>query len=140
MSHGRIGFVAALGLVLASCQTITEDLPVTTSSAPSSASVPLIVLQIPQPTVQTPPPSSPTAVPGSSPSSGQQQPQPTGQPQPTNPPASSGGGNCDGFPPNCNPVASVHAYVYFIMCNGVAMPDTKFAESGPVDCDVRLDA
>jgi len=50
-----------------------------------------------------------------------------------------GGGGCGGITNNCNAVASVHAYVYYVVC-GTSVVDAKFAEEGPSGCDVRLDA
>jgi hypothetical protein len=63
-------------------------------------------------------------------------PTPTPTPAPT-PTAAPGG--CEGFPPNCNPVDSVHAYVWFLVC-GDTIVDAKFATESPAECEVRLDA
>jgi hypothetical protein len=152
MSHRRVGVVLVAGMIFTSCQTITEEMPIATLS-PVSAPAP-IVFQVPVfiPGTPTPPPTPVPGGTGGGGTSGPVQPLPTSQPlptaKPTNPPAnndpapppSNGGGGCSGWPNNCNPVASIHAYVYYIVCNGEAQPDTKFAESGPAGCDVRLDA
>ena len=138
MNYARVGAVVVAGLAVLSCQTITEELPAT-AVLPPSVPVPIVVIQLPQAQPQSPPPSSPTSAPsnGTPSGGGPTQPQPQ-QPQPTNPPTS-GGGGCTGWPANCNPVASIHAHVYYLQCNGVAV-DGKYSTEGPWDCDVVLDA
>ena len=130
MNKLRIAAVLLVGLVAGSCQTITEELPVSSYNLPSVAPVPIVVIQLPQPQPQSSlPPSSPTSAPSSG-GGGGTSPQPTSAPQPDN--------GC--WRNNCNAVASVHAQVYYIQCNGEAMPNTKDATEGSASCDIVLDA
>ena len=132
MNHARVVPVLAASLVLASCQTIVEELPAS-AVLPSSALVPIVVIQLPQ--VQ--PTAPPLGGSGGGGGGGTTPSQPSSQqPQPTTAPAPSNG--C--WRNNCNPVASVHAQVYYIQCQGQAVPDTKDATEGPADCDIVLDA
>lgn len=136
MKHLRIVAVLVIGLVVGSCQTITEEMPMA-GYLPSSAPVPIVVIQLPQPQPQsslTPLPPLPAPSNGGGGGGGGG----GGNPQPTSAPPS-GSGNCQGWPANCNPVASIHAHVYFLQCNG-AVVDAKYATEGPWDCDVVLDA
>ena len=136
MSYVRVVAISAAGLVLGSCQTIIEDMPAS-AVLPSSAPVPIVVIQLPQiqPTVAAPEPSS-----GGGGGGGGGTTPTSPAAQPTNPPSNNGGGgNCSGWPSNCNPVASIHAHVYFLICGGNVV-DARYATDGPADCDVRLDA
>jgi hypothetical protein len=163
MSYARVGAVLMSGLVVASCQTITEELPQQATALPASVPVPIIIVPVSIPPQST----SPAPVPGTGGSGsggsgsggGSTLPQPVpGQQQATPTPSSgnsgggnngggngggggnSGGGNGSCNTGNCDPIVSVHAYVYYIQCHGEAQLGTKFAEEGPADCDVRLDA
>lgn len=132
MHHVRVAAILAASVVLASCQTIVEELPAS-AVMPSSAPVPIVVIQMPQ--VQPAPPPSVGGSGGGAPPPGGSQPagQPTAapsQPQPDN--------GC--WRGNCNPVASIHAHVYYVQCNGEAVDGYRYATAGPWECDVVLDA
>src|SRR5688572_2892525 len=130
MNHVRVVPVLSAAVFLASCQTIVEELPAS-GVLPSSAPVPIVVITMPQVQPTNPP------VAGSGGGGGGSVPPSSSQPQPTSPPSQPSNG-C--WRNNCNPVASVHAQVYYIQCQGQPVPDTKDATSGPSDCDVVLDA
>jgi hypothetical protein len=117
--------VLTLAIAVAGCKTITEELPTTateTNGAP--------VVNVPVPLRVTPvtlPISTPLATPA-----------------PTNQPAPQGGGEFedDGdefIPDNRNPVARVTAKVFFVECNGGAIPGSENATEAQVGCRVHLD-
>jgi hypothetical protein len=110
----------AASLSLASCQTITEELPTAAARETVSTGVPVVVIALP------------TAAPT---------PRPTAPPAPTVTPGPAAGevGSCTGG--NCAPPVSVHAYVHGISCNYETVPGNfKFATDGPKECAVHLDA
>jgi hypothetical protein len=131
MNHLRVVAVLALGLVVGSCQTISEEMPASSfGNLPSVAPVPIVVIQLPQPApASSLPPSSPTLPPSSGGGGGNPQPSAPTQNEPSN--------GC--WRNNCNPVASIHAQVFYIVCNGVDIGG-KDATEAPADCDVILDA
>jgi hypothetical protein len=157
MNNVRVGVVLTVGVIVASCQTITEDLPSPTV-LPASAPVPIIVVPVsipPQTSNPAPAPSGGGGGGGGGGGSTIPQPLPPvgggGGGGGGNTGGGGGGGNTGGGggsdngsgscnTGNCDPIVSVHAYVYYIQCHGQAQPNTKFAEEGPADCDVRLDA
>ncbi|HUG54091.1 MAG TPA: hypothetical protein VMR21_10830, partial [Vicinamibacteria bacterium] len=108
----------------------TEDLP----SRPSSVqvggpgSIPVIVIPVPQLTpAPVPSPSSPNAP----------APNPNPTPRATPTPGEGGGG---GSPHNNNsPTVKLNANVYFVECNGQALPNSSRATTAPVGCRVHLD-
>jgi hypothetical protein len=133
MNHLRVVAVLALGLVVGSCQTISEELPASSfGSLPNVAPVPIVVIQLPQPApASSIPPSSPTTPPSNGGGGG------GGNPQPSAPSQEPSNG-C--WRNNCNPIASIHAHVYYVQCGGEAIPNTKFASEASSSCDVVLDA
>jgi hypothetical protein len=147
MSYVRLALIAIPALVLASCQTITEELPVATVIT-SSSPVPIIVVAVPVPQPSTQPQPAPSGGGGGGGGGSSPVPQPVPIPQPVPQPVPSGdnggggggGGGGENPPGSAEDIVSVHAYVYYIQCRGQAQPNTKFAEEGPADCDVRLDA
>jgi hypothetical protein len=134
MNHLRVVAVLVLAFVVGSCQTITEDMPPNSyGNLPSTASVPIVVIQLPLPAPASSLPTSPTQPPPTSGGGGTQPSAPTSAPQNQQP-----DNGC--WRNNCNAVASVHAQVYYIQCNGEAQPNTKDATEGPSSCDIVLDA
>lgn len=120
--------VAAGATALVACHTITEDLPSRPSQVVAApGSIPVIVVPIPALTPnpnQVPSPSSPIA--------------PSPNPRPTATPNEGGGGG--GSPTqNRAPVERLNAGVYFVECNGAAVPDTGRATTAPVGCRLHLD-
>jgi hypothetical protein len=67
-------------------------------------------------------------------------PSPTPRPSPT-PGGGGGGGGGGGEPPttNTSPVVRLNANVYFVECNGQALPNSARATTAPVGCRVHLD-
>ena len=124
----RLSFLFLIVLAVASCKTITEELP-TSSTTPGTADP---VVTVPFPVTVTPvtlpQPESPT--PSPTPGGG-------GTTTPPPPPGDEGG---DEFiPDNNNPVARVLTKVYFVECGGSAVPGSENATSADVGCRVHLD-
>jgi hypothetical protein len=134
MNHLRIVAVLALGLVVGSCQTISEEMPASSfGNLPSVSPVPIVVIQLPQPApASSIPPSSPTTPPSNSGGGG------GGSTPPSSPAQNEPSNGC--WRNNCNPIASIHAHVYYVQCGGEAIPNTKFASEASSSCDVVLDA
>jgi hypothetical protein len=114
--------IAAVGLTMGGCQTLTEELPV----APNTPPVQIPVL---------PPITPPSQIPDVPPQGGAPQPPP--EPDPAPPPG--GGGPPGQIPNNTNPVAKVGAKVYFLECDGQMVPDSEFATSAQVGCRIHFD-
>lgn len=114
----RLALIAALGLAVAGCQTITEDLP----QQPANPTTPVPVVLIPGP---APAPASPS--PG---------PTPTPAPNPTPTPAPDPGGD---IPNNTNPVARMGAKVFFVECGGQVVPNSEHATEAAIGCRIHLD-
>jgi hypothetical protein len=128
--------VGAAAAALTACQTITEDLPSRpTVGQGAPAPMPVVVVPIPQQSQDpstVPSPSSPRA------------PSPNPNPRPTANPnqgGGGGGGGGGGEAPTTNrsPVARLNASVYFVECNGGAVPGTSRATEAPVGCRLHLD-
>ena len=125
-----LSFLLAAGLVVAAgCKTITEELP-TSASTPAGGAV----VNVPIPVVVTPVtlPQPETPAPAPSPN----------VPSPGSTPVPDGEGDGDGpdIPDNTNPVAKVLIKVFFVECNGAAVPGTDSARQAAVGCRVHLDA
>lgn len=125
-----LSFLLTAGLVVsAGCKTITEELP-TSASTPQGGAV----VNVPIPVVVTPIalPQPETPAPAPSPNA----------PSPGGTPAPDGEGDGDGpfIPDNTNPVAKVLIKVFFVECNGGAVPGTDSAREASVGCRVHLDA
>jgi hypothetical protein len=123
----RMSAVLAASVMVAACHTITEELP--TASIPSNTAAPTEVPTTggtPKPT-KTANPSTPT-------------PRKTKTPAPRStsktPKPGCGPG---GYPPSCEPVTKVGLVVFYVICNGSVIPNSKFATSAKADCAVRLD-
>ncbi|HET8647303.1 MAG TPA: hypothetical protein VFO85_17530 [Vicinamibacteria bacterium] len=112
-----------VALMLAGCQTITEEMPNETAgggpTGPNPAPVPVVVVPVPIP---TPPPATPP-------------PPPPAPQQPSGPPTGGGGGGGGDIPTNTNPVAKLTAKIYFVECYGQIVPYPP----APVGCRVHLD-
>jgi hypothetical protein len=125
-----LSFLLAGGLLVATgCKTITEELP-TSASTPGGGAV----ITVPLPVVITPVPLPQPETPSPAPTPGAPAPGPT--------PVPDGEGDGDGpfIPDNTNPVAKVLAKVFFVECNGAALPGTDSAREAAVGCRVHLDA
>jgi hypothetical protein len=122
----RLSFVFLAALALASCKTITEEMPTSSSPTPSGSvtNVPFPVTVTP---VALPQPQSPT--PSPTPAGGGSTPPP--------PPDDEGDG--PDIPNNQNPVARVLTKVYFVECDGAAVPGSENATEAQVGCRVHLD-
>lgn len=123
MRRTTIAGVFMMGLALAACQTITEDMPgkANNPNGPNPAPVPVVVVPVPIPT-PPPPTQAPAPAPPDTP--------PNGAP-PANPPSDPGNGD---VPDNTNPVAKLTAKIYFIECYGQIVD-----APAPVGCRVHLD-
>lgn len=121
MRRTTLSAALVLGLMVAGCQTITEEMPNQTANpgGPNPVPVPVVVVPVPIP---TPPPATP-APPA---------PPPVNNPPTTTPPSNPGEGD---VPDNTNPVAKLTAKIYFVECFGqiVSYPPA------PVGCRVHLD-
>jgi hypothetical protein len=133
----RLSFLLALGIVVAGCKTITEELP--TSASPSNGApvvtvpFPVQVTPVQQPTPEAPSP-TPTPAPGNN------SPSPTPTPTPTAPPTEEDDGDGEDIPNNNNPVARVVAKVFFVECGGDISDGSLTGATAPVGCRVHLDA
>jgi hypothetical protein len=121
MRRTTIAGVFMMGLALAACQTITEEMP-TGANNPSGPQAPIPVVVVPVP-IPTPPPATPPPAPPP--------PQEPGSGGNNPPPPTGGGGD---IPNNTNPVAKLTAKVYFVECYGQIVP-----EPAPVGCRIHMD-
>src|SRR4030095_8363952 len=129
MTTPKRALIVRAGIALASCHTITEEMP-TTASAPNNSApvVPVIVVPVPVP---VPVPGTPTApdpapAPGPNPAPPPNNPNPN--PKPTAPPNNPG---------NTSGVVRIGAKVYFIERNGHILEGSEKASWAPVGCRVR---
>jgi hypothetical protein len=111
-------------VLLAGCQTLTEELPSQTSSTGVPIPHPPIVV-VPVPIPDPEAPTGPPVVPPS-------------ETQPVDPPPTSGGPPGQ-IPNNTNPVTKVGAKVFFIECDGQQVPDSEFATKAQVGCRIHFD-
>lgn len=119
----RLSLLFLAGLVLASCKTITEELP--TSASPANEAVVTVPFPVTVTPVTLPQAESPPPAPGS------------GATPPPSDPSDDGG---DEFiPDNKSPVAKVTAKVFFVECGGSAVPGSENATTADVGCRVHLD-
>jgi len=126
----RIGTLGALGLLVAACTTITEELPTRpdpTKGGANPAPLPVVVVPIPVPT-----PANPAPAPNPGPAN-------PANPSNPNPPAPPDGGIPPDIPDNTAPVAKLGAKVYFVECDGVPVPGSEGGNEAPVGCRVHLD-
>jgi len=126
MGGMRIATLGVLGLVLAACTTITEELPTRpnpTGGGANPAPLPVVVVPVPVPT-----PANPAPNPPANPSNPNPNPQPPAD-----------GGIPPDIPDNTAPVAKLGAKVYFVECDGVPVPGSEGSNEAPVGCRVHLD-
>ncbi|HEY2943469.1 MAG TPA: hypothetical protein VGN09_13635 [Vicinamibacteria bacterium] len=126
MGGMRVTTLGVLGLVLAACTTIREELPTRpdpTGPAGNPAPLPVVVVPVPVPTPANPAPNTPN-----NPSN------------PSNPdPEPPDGGIPPDIPDNTAPVTKLGAKVYFVECGGVEVPGSGGASDAPIGCRVHLD-
>lgn len=129
MTSPKRAFLAAMaGLALASCQTITEEMPgsptsPTNGGGGNTTPIPVVVVPVPVPV----PSSAPAPVPVPAPNN----PAPNPTPKPSTPPANPG---------NTGTTVRIGAKVYFIERNGQILPGTENATEALVGDRVHLDA
>jgi hypothetical protein len=127
MTIPKRAFVAVLaGLALASCTTITEEMP-SSPTAPtnggSTTPIPVVVVPVPVPV--------PTTAPAPAPNPAPTNPNPNPTPRPPTPPANPG---------NTGATVRIGAKVYFIERNGQILPGSEGASEALVGDRVHLDA
>jgi hypothetical protein len=125
----RLGVVLALGLTLLGCKTITEELPTAPTSGADGP-----VVNVPLPVTVTPIalPQPETPAPAATPTTG-------GTPTSTPEPEGNDDDSDEFIPDNTAPVARVTAKVFFVECNGEAVPGSEGAQTAEVGCRVHLD-
>jgi hypothetical protein len=131
----RSGVVLLLAVAVAACHTITEELP--TGAVPGNTAGPTVV-----PTTGNGPTPTKTATPRPG-QTAQPTPTKTKTPTPraraTKSPRPHSGCGPGGYPPSCEPVARVGLVVFYVICNGQVVPNSKFATEAKASCLVRLD-
>ena len=128
----RVAAVGLLGLMLAACHTIVEEMPTAPAPVVVAPIVPVVIVPVPVPSpvvvVRGPNPGPIT------------NPIPTVGPFPTSAPPSapppSGGSD---IPDNNEPIVKVFAKVRWIECQGQIIAE-DFADEAPVGCRIALDA
>jgi len=132
----RLSLLLALGLAVAGCKTITEELPTSASSGNGApvvtAPFPVQVTPVILPTPESPAPTSPTP----SPTPGNNSPAPNPTPTPGN---DEDDGDGEDIPDNRNPVAKVVAKVFFVECGGDISGGSLQGATAQVGCRVHLD-
>ena len=136
MTSPKRAFLGILaGLALASCQTITEEMPTGPSSpasgGPTPAPIPVIVVPVPVP-VPTDAGAAPAPAPNPGPANpGPSNPNPNPTPKPPAPPANPG---------NNSGTVRIGAKVYFVERNGQILPGSENATEALVGDRIHLDA
>lgn len=132
MTSPKRAFLAVLaGLALASCQTITEEMPggPTSPTAPTNGGgttpIPVVVVPVPVPVPSSAPAPAPAPNPGPT------NPAPNPTPKPSAPPANPG---------NTGTTVRIGAKVYFLERNGQIVPESEGASEALVGDRVHLDA
>ena len=131
MTSPKRAFLAAVaGLALASCQTITEEMPgaptsPTNGGGGATTPIPVVVVPVPVPVPSSAPAPEPTTAPGPS------NPNPVPTPRPTAPPANPG---------NTGSTVRIGAKVFFVERNGQILPGSENATEAFVGDRIHLDA
>jgi hypothetical protein len=131
MTSTKRAFLAVVaGLALASCQTITEELPgspttPTNGGGGPTTPIPVVVVPVPVPVPSSAPVPEPTSAPGPS------NPNPAPTPKPPAPPTNPG---------NTGSTVRIGAKVYFIERNGQPILGSENATEAIVGDRVHLDA
>jgi hypothetical protein len=113
--------ILGVGAVSLGCHTLTEELP-TRSGAVNPAPAPVVVVPVPVPS------NAPTPAPTPSP-------RPTATPNPVQ----QAPGEDGDFPNNDAPVAKLGAKIFFVECDGAAVPGSENAGSVPLGCRIHYD-
>lgn len=130
MSNPKRLLIVLAGLGLASCHTITEEMPTAASSPTNNGPViPVVVVPVPVPVPTAGP--DPVPVPTSAPPNNPN-PNPNPNPRPTAEPPNNGGNN--------STVVRIGAKVYFIERNGQILEGSENATSAQVGDRIHLDA
>jgi hypothetical protein len=134
----RLSLLLALGLTVAGCKTITEELPTSPSSGNGAPVVtvpfPVQVTPIIVPTPEAPAPATPTPAPNP----GNNPPPPTPTPE-SGDDGSDGDGDGEDIPNNRSPVAKVVAKVFFVECGDHISDGSLQGATAQVGCRVHLD-
>jgi hypothetical protein len=136
MRGRRTAGLGALGLIVAACTTITEEMPTRPNPTSGGPTVPLPVVVVPIP---VPVPANPVPSPEATPAPGGNPVVPPTNPSNPTPPPNSGGGIPPDIPDNTSPVVKLGAKVYFVECGGAEVPGSGGATEAGVGCRIHLD-
>jgi hypothetical protein len=138
MRRDLVAVVLGVGAASLGCHTIYEELP-TRPGAVNPAPAPVVVVQVPVPSNAPTPapqpqqPSNPAPAPTQAPST------PTATPAPVQPAPVQQAPEDGDFPNNNAPVAKLGAKIFFVECEGGAVPGSENAGSVPLGCRIHYD-
>jgi hypothetical protein len=132
MTLGRHAVTLALAASVLACQTITEEMPQQTTSAPTGPTIPVVVVPIAIPT--------PVAAPTTQPDPAPNNPGTTPAPKPTAaPPGSGGGGGGGGATGTVSVTAGVHSYLHNGQLIGHSSTEFNVGDVAYLNCTPRGD-